>query len=116
MKKNKMRGLQIIFGGLFLMTLVWQRIESTALGYSVEISRQKIERLGGEIALLQKRLDFTLSCAQVAQAAQQKLGMSPAPLSAEKTLPNSGYDLKHRSFFSTLLTHSWRRAVTAVSS
>ncbi|MDE1976069.1 MAG: hypothetical protein KGL04_01040 [Elusimicrobia bacterium] len=110
MKKAGHRTLQIFCGGLLVMGLVWQRIEATALGYAVETSRERILHIQGENALLERQVDQAASCGRIAREASARLGMIPAPLSAERVLPVSPLENAPQSFFSSLLTRVWRRA------
>lgn len=72
------RTVKIVAASLVVLTLVWQRVQATRLGYAVERTRREAAVLKGRVGTLQRELQTSLSPAELAWLAQTKLGMSPA--------------------------------------
>lgn len=78
MVKSSKRTLRIILGGFFVISVVWQNVQATKLGYEVEKTRRLLNALKGRTASSAIELQRSLTPAQLAFKARTKLGMFPA--------------------------------------
>src|SRR5579883_11154 len=99
------RTLKIVCAALFMLTLAWQQIAATRLGYAVEKSRKQEHILRGRIGAIQLELEKSLSPAELAAQATKRLGMQPASPEALRILGDAPDSPAELPFFRRLM--SW---------
>ena len=107
MKKKLFSGKILVFAACGVLVIVWERVKATELGYHVEETRKSIEDLQSQLASLEKNLEIASSPSNLAQAAQDKLGMIPAPLESLRFMDaGSAQDIASSDSFSLRL---WKK-------
>jgi hypothetical protein len=90
MKRNVLPRKIFILAACVVLVTVWERVKATEIGYQVEETRQSIESLESQIATLEKNLQKASSPSNLAQMANKKLGMIPAPLESLRFMDAGG--------------------------
>ncbi len=90
-----------------VLSLVWQHVEATRIGYRVENSRRQIVRLRAENAGLRRELESRLAPAQLALNAEKRLGMILANPESLRIL-DSLESPRLRRAWAVQLTRLWR--------
>lgn len=99
----------LIFGAsLLVLSLVWQHIQATRLGYDVERTRRQAQGLRARIGGLRMELETELSPKHLASQARARLGMYPAPPDALRALGAPSDGRAPETFLSRLISRSWR--------
>ena len=80
------RALFFVAPGLFLISLVWQHVQATRLGYRVEKARQQIVAMRCANGTLRMQLETMLSPANLSAQARGRLGMTLAAAQSLRTL------------------------------
>ena len=70
--------LKIFLAAFLILSLAWEHIEATRLGYQVEKARREQQILKGKISSLHMEMATIVSPAQLAAQAKTRLGMFPA--------------------------------------
>ena len=109
------RTLRIVSVSIVVLAMAWQQIEATRLGYRVESSRRQLRALKGRIALMQIELETSLSPAQLAAQARTRLGMQPASPETIRILDGGAILRARDSFFSRLLSRTWRSLTSGLN-
>ena len=109
------RTFRIVSVSIVVLALAWQQIQATRLGYRVETSRKQVRALKGRIALLKIELETSLSPAQLALQARTHLGMHPASPDSLRILGGGSLLPSKDSFFSRLLSRTWRSLTSGLN-
>lgn len=104
MQTASSRSMKIAGAGLLVLSMVWQHIQATRLGYEVESSRKQAQRLKGRIAALQMDLQTSVSPARLASQARTKLGMFPVSPESLRIISAPGIAPEKETFLARLLS------------
>ncbi len=106
---NTSRRTVLIFSASALvLSLVWQHIHATRLGYDVERTRRQAQGLRARIGGLRMELETEVSPARLAAQARSRLGMYPAPPDALRALGVASDARASETFLGRLISRSWR--------
>jgi hypothetical protein len=101
------RNFKIVAGSLLVLTLAWQHVQATRLGYAVEQARRQTHALKGRIGTLQVQLETSLAPAQLSAQAKA-MGMVQAGPESLRILDAAGAAPADGTFLSRIFTRSWR--------
>lgn len=104
MQKASNRTLKIVAASLLVLSMVWQHIQATRLGYEVEKTRRQVHRLRGRIGALQMELQTSVSPAQLASQARSRLGMFPAGPESLRVLDSPEASRRDDTFLARLFS------------
>lgn len=104
MQKASNRTIKIMAASLLILSLVWQHIQATRLGYEVENTRRQAHRLRGRIGALQMELQKSVSPALIASQARARLGMFPAGPESLRIMDGPEASRAGATFFARLLS------------
>lgn len=108
MKSPARRNLIIAAGGLLLLTLVWQHIQATRLGYEAESCRLQARSLRSRLSAMEMEIETSLSPAQLALRARDRLGMIPASPEVLRVLGAPAPPASQEGFLRRLFARSRR--------
>ena len=100
------RTFRIVAVGVGVLSLVWQHVQATRLGYEVERSRARAQALRGRISSLRTELETDLSPAQLVAKARRR-GMFPAPPASLRILAETPAAAPRETLLGRLLPKSW---------
>jgi cell division protein FtsL len=99
MRKTKHYVGILIASGIVLFAFVWENVQGTKIGYSIEKLREEIERIATKNQYLKKEIQSILSTEKL-EAQAKKLGMIyPEPESIIVMPESSAKKNKSRSLF-----------------
>ena len=102
------RTLKIISAGALVLTLVWQHVKATRLGYAVENARHQAHNLRANIGAVRMDLETSVSPARLAVEAKTRLGMYPAPPESMRILDGAAAPARDAGFLARLMPKIWR--------